>query len=502
MGAMKQLFLLFTFLIFSSSGSSQNTNVLNGYKYIYISNSVYQNIGYNIPSEATKYFQKKGFGILTDNIDLNNFKDVKNNKCIVLTCNIQYEYNVFRKSVTFTFTNCYNQFVYSSRGSTDSAFNISRAIRKALDDFNEHDYVYNSDITPKIIYPVVEKTNLTGKSLKEYFSNSNLDPIEGIYKSYQSKSLPHYKIGIKKFDSTYKAIIIESEYKHWEVGEVKAYFERTSMKDLYSTEWFMGNKTKVETFSTLRDEIILSIQFDNLNTNEKYTSEFIKLYPSSNVNIKNEKKTKSSGSGFFVTTDGVIATNAHVVQDSETIKVQISNEIGSFEYSAKILLIDNRNDVALLKINDDKFKELSHIPYSFQETGEIGEEVFTIGYPLNTVMGTNYKVTDGIISSTSGINDDMRYYQISVPLQPGNSGGPLFNTYGDVIGITSSRLNGKAIGTEIENVNYAIKIAYLLDLYNMLPNHDKLNMTNSKTNKELKKLVKSLKYHVCLIRVN
>ena len=105
------------------------------------------------------------------------------------------------------------------------------------------------------------------------------------------------------------------------------------------------------------------------------------------------------------------------------------------------------------------------------------EKVFTIGYPLNDVMGSNYKVTDGIISSKSGIEDDVRYYQISVPLQPGNSGGPLFNKDGNIIGITSARLNSQAVGTQVENVNYAIKSSYLLNLYNMLPNSIKIYKT-------------------------
>lgn len=96
----------------------------------------------------------------------------------------------------------------------------------------------------------------------------------------------------------------------------------------------------------------------------------------------------------------------------------------------------------------------------------------------------------------------MRYYQISVPLQPGNSGGPLFNYEGDVIGITSARLNSKAVGTDIENVNYAIKISYLLNLYNMLPNVEKLSTTPTQTEKELQDHVKLLKNYVCLIKVN
>ena len=164
--------------------------------------------------------------------------------------------------------------------------------------------------------------------------------------------------------------------------------------------------------------------------------------------------------------------------------------------------MDSKNDVALIKIQDENFKGLSDIPYSIIEKAEIGEKAFTIGFPLNDVMGSNYKVTDGIVSSISGIDDDMRYYQISVPLQPGNSGGPLFNSNGDIIGITSARLNSKSVGTEVENVNYAIKISYLVNLYKMLPYSGELKTTSSPNNKELKEQVKVLKNYVCLIKVN
>ena len=116
-------------------------------------------------------------------------------------------------------------------------------------------------------------------------------------------------------------------------------------------------------------------------------------------------------------------------------------------------------------------------------------------------MGLNYKVTDGIISSKSGISDDIRYYQITVPLQPGNSGGPLFNKDGNVIGITSSRLNSEAVGTQVENVNYAIKVSYLLNLYNMLPNPLPLSTSSKLSGKELQEQIKTLKNYVCLIRI-
>ena len=262
----------------------------------------------------------------------------------------------------------------------------------------------------------------------------------------------------------------------------------------------MADRSPFETFSKLENPILLSVDFEK--SAEKGDMHFIKLFPETknDVTIKKDKSI-AFGSGFFITSGGIIATNAHVVENASNIEVTISNEVGNFTYKSKILLVDNKNDVALLQVDDEKFKGLSAIPYGVTENSDVGSKVFTIGFPLNDIMGSNYKVNDGIISAKSGIADDVRYYQISVPLQPGNSGGPLFNKEGNVIGLTSARLNSQAIGTQIENVNYAIKSSYLLNLYYMLPNSPKLSTNSQVASKELQEQVKVLKNYVCLIKV-
>jgi S1-C subfamily serine protease len=112
-------------------------------------------------------------------------------------------------------------------------------------------------------------------------------------------------------------------------------------------------------------------------------------------------------------------------------------------------------------------------------------------------MGENCKVTDGIISSISGIEDDKRYFQISVPIQPGNSGGPLFNKDGNIIGITSATLNSKTLNINTQNVNYAVKAFYLLNIDKEIY----LPPTSALCNKKLEEQVQILKNYVCLIKV-
>ena len=340
--------------------------------------------------------------------------------------------------------------------------------------------------------PIVESTSETEQSIKTYLLSTKLDMIEGIYKSMQVEGMPYYKFGIIKLNEKFKAIILESNLKQWKPGEVKAYFEPSSIKGVYSVKWYMGNKIVYETFGNIDTPGLLTIDLKD-QTGQKRQDNFIKMFPPLTSDNSKPQESIVSGSGFYITTDGVIGTNAHLIENANKIVVLISNEIGTFEYLAKVILSDKNNDVAILKITDPSFKGLSNIPYTLTENAEVGEKVFTIGYPLNDIMGSNFKVTDGIISSKTGIADDIRYYQITVPLQPGNSGGPLFNKGGNIIGITSAKLNSQAIGTEIQNVNYAIKIAYLINLFKMLPGSQKINTNANLIGKELQDQVKILK---------
>jgi len=499
------------FLCFSALG--QDIQKINGFNYLSIQPITYQNGAtdiYSMMPIIRDIFINKGFGYYpwgSDQVP----QELQKNPCQLLSCQItQTGYiNQFSANaeITLTFADCNGNIVYTCKSKGSGIYSsyegyFQKAVKKALHDFEKMPYQFNNSYTPKLNMPEVEQSNETEQSLTQYFDTNTLDEIEGIYKSYQTDQLGYYKIGIKKYGNKYKAIIIESEGYFWKQGEIKAIFEPSSMKGFFSTKWFMNDKTPFQTFGNIDNEAILSIEFKDVKTGEKIQDKFIKMYPAISGNTKiNKGNSKSSGSGFFVTTGGVIATNSHVIEGASNIQVTVSNEIGLFTYNAKVIIKDSKNDVALLQIEDEKFKGLSSIPYSFSENSDVGSKVFTIGYPLNDLMGSNYKVTDGIISSKSGIADDVRYYQISVPLQPGNSGGPLFNKDGNIIGITSARLNGQAIGTQIENVNYAIKTSYLLNLYNMLPNSTKLSNNSITNSKELQDQVKILKNYVCLIKV-
>ena len=160
----------------------------------------------------------------------------------------------------------------------------------------------------------------------------------------------------------------------------------------------MLDKSPLETTAILKSGTLLSIW---LPTGLNGTSEeviFLKMYPSNKIETnKNSNTIAITGSGFFITSKGMIATNAHVVNGAKKIEIKVPNDFGSTTYNAKLILIDNKNDVAIIQIDDATFNELKPLPYGISEYADIGEKSFTIGYPLNDIMGTNYKVADGII---------------------------------------------------------------------------------------------------------
>lgn len=177
---------------------------------------------------------------------------------------------------------------------------------------------------------------------------------------------------------------------------------------------------------------------------------------------------KGNGSGFFLNPKGYIATNYHVVEGTTALQANFTHKGETLSYPASIVVTDPQNDLAIIKIEDPTFKGNGTIPYGLMtRTKDTGSEVFAMGYPMAAVMGSEVKFTDGKISSKSGIGGDVRVYQISVPIQPGNSGGPLFDMGGNVVGITSSALNKDYFKSE--NVNYAIKASYLKNLMEACP---------------------------------
>ena len=170
---------------------------------------------------------------------------------------------------------------------------------------------------------------------------------------------------------------------------------------------------------------------------------------------KQYSKKSWSGTGFLVSKNGYIITNEHVAGSCKNIKIQ------PMGIDAKLVAKDAKYDLALLKI-DGTFKHFAHF-----RVGSLllGEDVITAGFPYKNLLSSSIKITTGIVSSLAGIQNDNKVIQITAPIQPGNSGGPLIDEAGNVVGVIVSKLSSEFMIRNFkeipQNINFAIKGSHL-----------------------------------------
>lgn len=168
------------------------------------------------------------------------------------------------------------------------------------------------------------------------------------------------------------------------------------------------------------------------------------------VNVTWAETPSSTGSGFAVTDNGWVLTNAHVVNGCQRVEIAKMGKGGDIR-------VDNHNDLALIKLPDGvKTKPL----YLRRNVIRLGEDIIALGFPLDGLLSDSIKMTTGNVSALSGLGNDTRYLQISTPIQPGNSGGPVIDREGHVIGITTAGLSknfADETGFIAQNVNFAVR---------------------------------------------
>jgi serine protease Do len=159
-------------------------------------------------------------------------------------------------------------------------------------------------------------------------------------------------------------------------------------------------------------------------------------------------RTGYSGTGFAISADGLVVTSLHLVKNSK--KIHVSNN-HYYNLGAEMLVTDEKADLAVLKLTGTGFSKFRNLPFAFRPgKRNIGDRVFTMGFPkLDIVYG------EGYISSLSGFRGDTVTFQVAIPLNPGNSGAPLFNESGQVIGMISGKQS------ETEGAGFAVEISYL-----------------------------------------
>lgn len=359
--------------------------------------------------------------------------------------------------------------------------------------------------------PGIEHTDWTEDQLISHWESNGNDSIEGTYLFVQTNNKEwwgdrKHLVAIVKNGRTYNMIYLKgSDDKIWKEGDLKAVLSPTSVPNMYkATTWYMENKTEnVDFFMSFDNQTMYVIENEH-----NVRSNFLKMYPtnqkeSTPIMVQSEDKqteipldVKASGSGIMISENGVIATNYHVIEGAKEIYASISDGKKVKNYKVNVLASDKNNDLALLQVLDDSFIPLAPIPYSISyQVLDVGTSIFTMGYPMAQFLGQEVKVTDGIINSKTGYQGDIVTYQISAPIQPGNSGGALFDKKGHLIGITNAGV------MDANNVGYAIKSVYLCNLIDSAPIKINIPTNNELSDKELPEQIKILQKYVAYITI-
>jgi len=357
---------------------------------------------------------------------------------------------------------------------------------------------YFSNTGRKIFFPSAELGNKDEVFLKKYFKENKTPLIEGVYTIKSKKENLNYKVAVlERMDGKFIGYQLSGfmrNAENWKPWEARMIIEKTSVEGFYNLTW--NNDYKKQEVSDI-------IEFKNgaLTTFGSYN--MIKLYPmlvSSSPNSKNKSgEWTGNGSGIIISKSGYIVTNHHVIKDADDIEVEfiIDGEVKKF--NAEIVQVDKTNDLAVIKIFDMSFDGLDDLPYNFKtRSSDVGTKVYAFGYPKAlTGMGKEIKLTDGIISSKSGFDGDITTYQITAPIQGGNSGGPLFDDKGNFIGINSSGLRADVA----DNVGYTIKSSYVMNLIDVLPKSIELPSNTKLQTLPLTEQIKEISKYVVLVKV-
>ena len=196
---------------------------------------------------------------------------------------------------------------------------------------------------------------------------------------------------------------------------------------------------------------------------------------------------KSGGTGFLIDGKGYLITNAHVLKGKTIIA---TNDKGQ-QFLAKVCMKDEVRDIAVLKIDDKDFKPYTSLPYSINRSVTLAEPIYTMGYPKDEIV-----YSEGYLSSETGFHSDTLTYQISIAAEHGNSGGPVLNKNGDVIGILTDKSEGGAV--------FAVKSFYIFMAVDNLKNDPEFNnikLTNTNSIKNLIRTQQVKKVNDCVFLI-
>ena len=219
---------------------------------------------------------------------------------------------------------------------------------------------------------------------------------------------------------------------------------------LLGLEWWRAAKAR----PSLYGYTVLRREVDKLKRNQQSLKRTLSQIDTSTPPAA-AKESKFSGTGFALTAEGYLVTSYHVIQGADSLLIEGRDRQ---RYHAEPVYSDVKHDLAILRITDKKFNGFGRLPYAIKSgQADLGERVFTLGYPREDVV-----YGEGALSARSGFEGDTAFYQVSIPVNPGNSGGPLLDERGNLIGVVSGRQN------DVQSAAFATKSSYLVRLVDSL----------------------------------
>ncbi len=256
-------------------------------------------------------------------------------------------------------------------------------------------------------YPARPAIAVTEEQIKKSEPRNH---VEGIW----SDTRDEYRLGIVPAavgsGADYVAVVLQSKSPVWQPGEIKAEIRSTAASDIFTCTYFLANKKPSGTTLTLEHDSTLR---GSLSTaNGPLDLLLVRVWPSIAEESASTTSAKSglSGTGFLLSRSGLLATNWHVVADAKNISVAFPGWNNSA--SAEVVVRDTVNDLAVLRVTDPAMLTgtCAEIPFQLASSNSVklGEHVSTVGYPLTSMLGSNPKFSEGVVSSKSGLQDDPR----------------------------------------------------------------------------------------------
>ena len=301
-------------------------------------------------------------------------------------------------------------------------------------------------------------------AISRYLDGRDLAPIEGIW-NWSDNS---YQVVITRNETgveptyEYVGIVTRTNRPGWEAGQVKLLIDATAAGDVFTGRYFGVDQRPVGTSFILTNPNLIEAAPPLGAYGGPLDTLLIRSYPrdsegNSFVSSPGFGSTRT-GTCFAASPGGLLITSHHVVDGAVTIEVQLSD---GRTLPARVASASRSNDIALLQIDEELD---SYLTLAAARSARAGDAVFTMGYPNSEFLGVQPKFTEGAISAMSGLHDEPSYLQMSVPIQPGNSGGPVVNERGEVVGVVAATAAVESFyqqtGSLPQNVNWAVKAEY------------------------------------------